>query len=330
MAKDAGKHNPPSGLRPVCYIYGSEDYLAQETLNEIRSAAFGEFESMNYHVFDGKSAEPSEVIAVAVTIPAFSKMRVVVVKNAESIKAVHENEYYEYVKNPSPSTCLVFMSGAAKIDTASEFFRYMREKNYLKACRRLSEAEILGWLKKEAGKQGKEITVAAAQKLLQIAGDRLRDIKGELDKIILFVGDKPMVDDSDVEDAGLDCREETIFDLSEAIGNKDVKRAIKVFGKISGEEPLKVLGAISRQMRTLLKLKASVKKGITGARLAGALKVPPFHLDGYLKRSRSFTQEELIKAIYTLKTADNDLKTGRFPEEFVISKLILDLCGART
>ncbi len=327
MTKES-KH-APHGLKPVYYIYGAEDYLAEEALKDIRSAALkGGFESMNYHAYDGKSAEPTEVISVASTFPAFSDRRVVVVKNAESIKAAQEKEYYEYIKNPSPAACLVFVSGAAKIDKSADFFRYLDEKGYLKACGRLYERDLLIWIKKEAKRQGKEITDTAAQKLLQIAGERLREIKGELDKIILFAGEKPVVDDSDVEDAGLDCREETIFNLSDAIGSKDVKRALKVFGKVSGEEPVKVLGAISRQIRILFKLKALVKKGVAGPRLAGALGVPQFHLEGYIKRSRCFTERELKKAIFTLKAADTDLKTGRMSGELILSRLIMDLCGA--
>jgi len=325
MTKESGK---PLGLKPVYYIYGAEDYMAEEALNGIKSSALtGGFESMNYHAFDGKSASPDDVISVASTFPAFSDRRVVVVKNAESIKAAPEREYYEYIKNPSPFACLVFMSGAAKIEKNSDFFRLLDEKGYLKACGRLYERDLLLWIKKEAKGQGKEITETAARKLLQIAGDRLRDVKGELDKIILFAGEKRTIEDSDVEDAGLDCKEETIFDLSDAIGSKDLKRAIKVFGKVSGEEPVKVLGAISRQIRTLLRLKALVKKGVVGPRLAGAAGVPQFRLESYVKRSRSFTEGELKNAIFALKVADTNLKTGKLPGDFILSKLIMDLCG---
>lgn len=326
MTKESSK---PLDLKPVYYIYGAEDYLAEEALNEIKSSSLkGGFESMNYHAYDGKSASPEDVISVASTFPAFSERRVVVLKNAESIKAAQEKEYYEYIKNPSPFACLVFMSGTAKIDKSADFFRLLDKKGYLKACGRLHERDLLLWIKKEAKGQGKEITDTVARKLLLIAGDRLREVKGELDKIILFAGEKRTVDDSDVEEAGLDCREETIFNLSDAIGSKDLKRALKVFGKVSGEEPVKVLGAISRQIRILLKLKALIKKGVIGPRLAGAVGVPPFHLEGYVKRSRCFTERELKNAILTLKAADTDLKTGRMPGKFILSRLIMNLCGS--
>ncbi len=320
---------PAKTLKPVYYMYGSEDFLAEEALNEIRRGALkGGFESMNYHVYEGKTAQPAEVIAVASTFPAFSDKRVVVIRGAESIKNAQESEYLEYVKNPSPATCLVFVSSSPKVDRGSPFFKYLNEKGYLSAFNRLDEKGLLLWVKKEIKRQGKEITESSARKLIATAGDRLREVKGEMDKIVIFTGEKPVVEDSDVEEAGLDCREETIFDLSDAIGVKDVKKALRILSKISDEEPLKVLSAISRQIRILLKLKAILRKGVAGARAAGAVGVPPFYLEGYIKRSRCFSERELKKAIFLLSAADIDFKTGRKPQELILSKLIIDLCKA--
>jgi DNA polymerase III delta subunit len=70
-----------------------------------------------------------------------------------------------------------------------------------------------------------------------------------------------VVDAGCVEDAGCEVRDETAFDLADAIGRKDATAALRVFGKISGEEPIKVLGAITRQFRILLKLKTFLRKG---------------------------------------------------------------------
>src|SRR4030067_643595 len=137
--------------------------------------------------------------------------------------------------------------------------------------------ELLRWIRDDAARQGKKIAPSAAVKLLETTGNRLRDIKGELDKIVLFVGAKPEIDDKDVEESGLDRREEAIFGLSDAIGKKDVKAAFRVYERISGEEPIKVLGAVSRQVRTLLKIKSFIRKGTPAAKLPGLVGLFPKH-----------------------------------------------------
>jgi len=315
-------------LKPVYYFFGTDDYLMEDAFEKIKKEALtGGFASMNYHVYDGRTLDARELSSTASTMPAFAPWRLVVVKGAEAIKAAQEKVLAEYVADPSPTTCLVFLSSDAKADRRSVLIKALEEKGFLKPCNRLGDNELLRWIRDEAARQGKKISPGAAAKLLQITGNRLRDIKGELDKIVLFAGDKAEIDDRDVEESGLDCREETIFGLSDAIGKKDVKAAFRVYEKISGEEPIKVLGAISRQMRTLLKIKSLVGKGTPAAKLPSLIGLFPKYADDYLRRSRHFTEKELIEAIGSLARADTDFKTGRAPEAVVLPRLIMELCG---
>lgn len=316
-------------LKPVYYIYGTDDYLIEEAIESIKKEALtGVFASMNYHQFEGKSADASDVIAAALTLPAFADKRVVLIRGAENLKAPQQKELIPYINKPSETTCLIFLADTGKIDKGSAFIKALTDGGYLKACNRMYEEELAVWVRKEAKKEGKSISETAARKLVEIAGTRLRDVRGELDKLVLFVGDKTAIDDKDVEDSGLDCREETIFGLSDAIGAKDLKKALKIYGKISGE-PLMVLGAISRQIRILLKIKIFLGKGVSSQKLPSMLGLFPKYTDDYIRRSKRFTLKELKGAIDRLKEADSDFKSGRMPQHMVLPKLIMDLCGGR-
>ncbi|MEK7773109.1 MAG: DNA polymerase III subunit delta [Deltaproteobacteria bacterium] len=317
-------------LKPIYYIYGNDDYLAEEALNGIRAEALkGGMESMNYQAFDSKGIDVSEALSAAYTLPAFSDRRVVMVRGAEALKASQEKEFMEYVLKPVPSTCLVFVSGAAKADRGSAFIKALNERGYLKACNRLNDAELAVWIKKEAKRQGKTVSDGAARKLLSIAGDRLRDIKGELDKLILYAGERGEINEADIDEAVLDLREETVFGLSDAIGSRDVKKALKIYGKVSGTEPLMILGAISRHIRILLKVKALLRKKATAPNMASSAGVSPYYLEKYIKSSRRFTEAELERAMFALHGADVDLKTGRAPEAVVMPRLIIGLCAVK-
>jgi DNA polymerase-3 subunit delta len=315
-------------LKPVYYFFGTDDYLMEDAFEKIKKEALtGGFASMNYHVYEGKTLEAGDLVSTASTMPAFAEWRLIVVKGADSIKAAQEKILAEYVKDPSPSTCLVFLSSSSKADRSSAFIKTLEEKGFLKACNRLGDGELLRWIKDDAARQGKKISPSATAKLLQTTGNRLRDVKGELDKIVLFVGDKAEIGDKDVEESGLDCREESIFGLSDAIGKKDVKAAFRVYARVSDEEPIKVLGAVSRQIRTLLKIKSFLRKGEPASKLPSLVGLFPKHADDYVRRSRLFTERELVEAISKLAKADTDFKTGRVPEAVVLPRLIMELCG---
>ncbi len=315
-------------LKPVYYIYGTDDFLVDESLSKIKKEALtGGFASMNYHSYEGKTLDAGELVSTASTMPAFAQWRLIVVKGADAIKAVQEKALAEYVRDPSPTTCLVFVTSAAKADKSSALVKALEEGGYLKACNRLSDPEILRWIREEAARQGKTIADNAARRLLETAGNRLRDIKGELDKIVLFVGEKAAIDEADVEESGLECREESIFSLSDAIGKKDLKEAFRLYEKLSDEEPLKVLGAIARQMRTLLKIKALQSKGTPAAKIPGLTGLFPKYADDYMRRSRLFSEKELKTAMTRLLAADTDLKTSRAPVGSVLPRVIIELCG---
>ena len=80
-------------------------------------------------------------------------------------------------------------------------------------------------------------------------------------------------------------------------------------------------------MRTLLKIKSFIRKGTPAAKLPSLVGLFPKHADDYLRRSRLFTERELIEAISKLAKADTDFKTGRLPQAVVLPRLIMELCG---
>src|SRR3990170_7801590 len=125
-------------LKPVYYFFGTDDYLMEDAFEKIKKEALtGGFASMNYHVYEGKTCDAGELVSTASTMPAFAEWRLIVVKGAEAMKAVQEKTLAEYARNPSPTTCLVFISTAAKADRGSALVKALEEGGYLKACNRL-------------------------------------------------------------------------------------------------------------------------------------------------------------------------------------------------
>lgn len=329
MTEKAQKTIKPAPLKPVYYFYGVEDLLIEEAIDDIKARALaGGMAALNFQVFSKGGLDAEAVISAALTMPAFAQWRVVLIKDAEALKITDVRLLMDYIKAPSPSTCLILASNSAKVDRKTELIKLLEKSGYLRAFGRLGDRELISRAKKDAAREGKTITDGAAQKLVTLSGGKLRDLKGELEKIILFAGDKAAIDVSDVEDAGLDCREETLFGLSDAIGSKDVRAALRIYGKVSNEPPLMVIGAIARQIRILLKIKALERGGVDRSGMAGQLGIFPGHFEGYYKRSGRFVEQELKAALMKLRKADVILKTGRMPERIAMSKLIIDLCGS--
>ncbi len=243
------------------------------------------------------------------------------------MKSGREEKFLEYVKDPSPSTCLVFTAFTGKGIKGSKLYKYVAKSGEVKPCYRLREGELASWVTKEAGRQGKKMSGEAVARLLAIAGGGLREVKGELDKIIIYAGSKLVVDADDVERAGCVVRDETAFGLADAIGRKDTRTALRVLKKISGEEPLKVLGAVTWQFRNLLKVKGLLNKGVRQSQLSQEAGVSFRHVKGYVESCSRFSEGELIGAFEKFKSADSDLKSSRLPGRLVMSRLVIELCS---
>ncbi len=313
-------------LRPVYYFYGPEDLLIEEKVEEIKGQLTPGFESMNLQIFHADSLEITELLSSVQTLPAFSTYRVIILKGAGSLKVDDAAQLLEYVADPSPSTVLVLISSETKPDMRKAFIKQLDKSGFLVNCKRMSERDLPAWVVTEVRKRGKKITRGAASRLAATAGPRLRDLRGEIEKLTLYIGEAEGIEESDVEEAGLDLREETIFKLTEAIGAKNATTAFKILNRLSEVHPLQMMGLVSREIRILLKVKALERVSVPRQALASKLGVPPFTVDGYIRRSKGFTEAELKSAVGRLARADTVLKSSSLPVGVVMPKLVLELC----
>ncbi|MBI5049110.1 MAG: DNA polymerase III subunit delta [Deltaproteobacteria bacterium] len=316
-------------LLPVYCIYG-DSYLMEEAVNAIKAMALSSaFKDMNYHSFDAKEADADDIISIAQTFPVMSQKRFVIVNRIETLSKSQQETLLLYTKDPAKHTCLILIPSAGRIDKRLSFFSWLDKANYLFHFKPLSDAELPSWIKKEVQRLGKKITDDAISIFLEAVGSELMDIKQEVDKLVLFVGEKEDIERKDVEAAVVNGRVDTVFDLADSIGRKNLREGLINLNKLieQGEEPVKILGMIARQFRMIWRVKAMRKKRIAVNSIASALGTFPTYIDGYLKQGKDFSNEGLQTVFQILHLADIALKSGRQSPHMVMERLILELCS---
>jgi len=158
-----------------------------------------------------------------------------------------------YINNPSPSTCLIFVG--EKADMRKRFFSALKEKGVVIQFYPLFEGQITGWIKFRVNELGFKIDGRAIEVLKEEVGTNLGSLDNELKKISLYIAGKENIEEEDVLKVVGGSKINTIFNLTEAIGEKKIEMAIKVLRKIlnEGEEPPKILAMITRQIRLIHK-----------------------------------------------------------------------------
>ncbi|MFQ5481103.1 MAG: DNA polymerase III subunit delta, partial [Thermodesulfobacteriota bacterium] len=158
--------------KPIYYIYGTESCLIDEFLIELKDTVLTPgFESMNYHCYYGDTLDLTDALMTIKTMPAFSDKRLVIIKNASSLKADQKKAMLEYLQDPSPTSILVFVSTAAKLPrNEDKFLKAIKKNGVVKAFRPPREEGALQWLATEASKEGKTISNEARKNLIELTG----------------------------------------------------------------------------------------------------------------------------------------------------------------
>lgn len=113
------------------------------------------------------------------------------------------------------------------------------------------------------GRCGKSLVPAAWITLGKKTGFQLRPSLNELQKLISFVGDRPVIEEKDVEAVVGKTKEDSIFDLTTALAEKNAQAALSALKALldQGTHHLMILTMISREIRLLLHASILVRSG---------------------------------------------------------------------
>ena len=177
------------------------------------------------------------------------------------------NRLEEIFKNGLPGgNCLIFTAEA--VDKRGKLYKIISELGvvlYFGTVR--GEAAQKEILKKEAQKlldgYGKKLSPTAWIALGKKTGFELRRSLTELEKLIFFVGERGTVEEKDIEEVVGKTREDSIFDLTTALSEKNQLAALAALRALldQGTHHLIILTMIVREIRLLLQARILVDSG---------------------------------------------------------------------
>jgi DNA polymerase-3 subunit delta len=308
--------------RPFYLLYGDEEYLVERARGRIMDVLLPHVRELNYTSYDAAQAPPPEVINACNTLPCMVQHRIVLVKNTHQYSKNDLRSFSPYLHSPCPTTSLVFIAD----EMTAEFLKQAQDGAFHLA--HPLQKEIIPWIRTIARELGKEITAEAAGYLQEAIGRDLQGLYHELSKVSLYVGERGRIEMKDVERVVSEVRVTTIFELTKAVGERDLKRAFRALERIweSGEPPLKILGMIARQFRHLLMTKEILGHGDGTEEVKKQLGISnPYYLRELAAQAKGFSQASLQQAIKSLWQADLKLKRSSLSRRLLLEGLIIKL-----
>ncbi|CAG0960944.1 DNA polymerase III subunit delta [Geobacteraceae bacterium] len=316
-------------ISPLYYFHGDEPYLMERAVKRLMEFVVApDFRDFNLDVFYGNECKGDEVASVAQTLPMFAEWRMVLVKRAGDLSQAALEILASCIADPPPTTCLVFVG--EKLDQRKKFFLEMKKKGELVECKRPYENQLGAFIREEARGLGKRVEPAAADMLVYLVGNNLGELTTQLEKVALFVGQRETISVEDVRGIVSDTKVESVFDLTNALGERDLGKALRSLATIlrDGEAPLMLLAMIARHFRQLWRVRDLMAQKTPQQDMSRLSGVNPYFLKGVMAQARNFTAAELRKVFENLYATDLALKGGGAKRPaLTVERLVMDVCG---
>jgi len=311
---------------PVYLFYGEEDFLTEQLCTNILKAAIAPgTEDFNLDVLYGNEVDGGKIMAIASSYPMMAARRVVLVKSFTLLSAQSIEMLAKYIKNPLPTTCLILT--AEKVDLRKSKLAAIEKGSTTVEARPLYDRDIPKWIVAHLAERQMTISEPAIRLLHASVGNSLRSLSTEIDKISLNLGPRKKIEEDDVAAVIGMSKQFTVFDLCDAIGNKNISHGLKILGRMLqiGETPVGILAMLSRHFTILAKLKGFKAQRMGSADMAKRLNLNPFFLDHYLQQATKYNQAQLRDAFFLLLEADQHLKTSYQKPKLIIEELMFRL-----
>ncbi len=188
--------------------------------------------------------------------------------------------------------------------------------------------DMVAWIKNQAQKMGGQITAEATVALVNTIGNNTQMAHHELEKLFTYVNRQRAIDVPDVERLTSPVIQESVFEMADAIGRRDSRRALDALHDLLTESSIEeMIGMVVRQFRLLLLVKEAMGTSMTVTEMSGLVKLPAGIVEKYINQARGYSLTEL-KGIYRrLLDLDISNKTGQMPPEVALDTFIVSLAS---
>lgn len=309
-------------------LFGEEAYLKQQYKQKLVDALNPDGDTMNFSCYEGKGIEVKALIDLCETMPFFADRRVVLIEDSGFFKNKCE-ELADYMKSLPDYVVLIFTE--SEVDKRSKMYKAVKNCGRVVEFGKQDEKTLMRWAAGLLAKEGRRITQRDMELFLTKTGTDMGNLRMELEKLITYTQGRDVVTAEDIEEICTTQTANKIFDMVRAVTEKNQKRALELYYDLLTlkEPPMRILFLLAKQFRQLLLTKQLTGEGASQNEIASRLGVPSFVVRNIASCARSYSVEELQKAVEDFVDSEEAVKTGRLVDVLSVELLIIKYSSAR-
>ena len=299
-------------------LCGEEEFFIEYIEKNIIKHAIPEDEKIfNEKIFYGKDIDIYSLLSTLKSFPMTGERQLIVVREAQYVKKLDKIE--NYLIAPSDKTILV-LSYKQKVDKRKKWVKLLKSSGLLFESKKLYPKDFPKWISVKAKSKKVSIDTNAEILLIEALGYDLLKISNAIDKLASFVTTK--ITSNDIEKHIGVSREYNNFELQNALGEKDGKKALLIvnyFITNHNKYPLHILiGVLFSYFSKLLIIHSLSNR--SSSNIADKIQVHPYFTGSYVGACKNYSFEECINIISHLKYAEVHIKgaeNGTFNHSFL-------------
>ncbi len=338
-------------LRPAYVFVGDEVFFRKRCREAIlQHLVTADLRDFSLFEFDLAETDLAEILDRTRTPSLMAPFQVFFVRGVKNLFGRGSNEeklaaIEAYCKDPNPDAVLILVADHISIPADARRMdmqdkdRYERIRETLgEYCAivelaRVEEGEAVRWIGEYCATREVKMDADASRELVDALGGDMMMISNELEKLILYVGEKKRIALGDVETMVLAAKQRSLYELTDAISARDRVRALEILDAIlsAGEGEEAAIGHLYMLAKTFRQMLVIVERNVRDQRMLWAalwqgFRVPPFAADDIIKQARRYkSKRELTRAIRLIARADLALRSNPVSKRLVLEKLVMDL-----
>ncbi len=302
-------------------VYGEERYMVRYYKHCLIEKLSVPGDEMNCTYFQGEKAIPSSIADVGQILPFMASHRLIVIQDSSLLKSA--SDMTDFLEGFPDTTYVVFVE--REVDKRNKLYKWLNKNGCVTECLPQKEGMLRKWIAGYAGKEGKTISGAAVECLIERVGTDMEMLNNELDKLIGYVGKRVNIEAEDVDIICSGLTVSRIFDMIDAVALKEKDRALRLYSDLlaNKESPMSILYLFTRHLNILLQVKECRGLGLSNNELAKKIGIPSFTVSKYGKQAELFSRKKLLHMLGIRLELEESFKTGKISDQLAVEMFFI-------